>query len=770
MQTQNVDNQETDVFGTDWKKPPALADLIRDFKASQADHDVQVSKIKTWTDNMNLTGSAKYTPPAGRSGVQPRLIRKQAEWKYPTLSAPFLTTEKVFSLAPRTWDDVKAARQNEAVLNYQFDMKLNKRKLVDDISRTLYDEGTAILRVGWNRISYMAKKIVPVYAFYPNEDEEYLSQLDQAMGLFKTDMTAFRALPDEMKEAIKYFEEAGQAVVAQVVDQQEIEEEVIVENHPTVQVVNNANIYIDPTCDGDLSNAQFIVHTYETSLSELNKSGKYKNLKQIELNQAQSPDFQRKDYSANSNFQFKDDARKKLVAHEYWGFADVNGDGKTVAFVATWINNVLIQLEENPFPDKGLPFVAIPYMPVRGSVFGEPDAELLIDNQNILGALTRGMIDLMARSANSQQGMPKQFLDAPNRRRYDQGLDYEYNPTMGIPSQVIVQHTYPQIPDSAIQMIQGQLADAESLTGTRTYDQGLSNDGAGRVVAGIRAVTEASSRREMDVIRRIADGLATVGKKIVAMNGSFLSEEEVIRITDVEFIEVDAESLKGSFDVIVDVASADADDAKGAELGFLLQTLGNSVPFDMTKLMLAELARLRKMPQLAHTIENYEPQPDPMKQALDEAELQIRQAQAQEVQAKVQKAQTEAMRNQAQAEYYMSAARQMGSQADLNDLDFLEQESGAKHARELQIQQAQGEANQDLAVTKGLVQKEIEDTKGEHRSNLSGQKSGRSTKAPDLQSSARQGGFPNSPRLPNLGGKISGIDQAIGYNLLTKRD
>ncbi|MFP3693873.1 hypothetical protein, partial [Burkholderia sp. SIMBA_048] len=75
--------------------------------------------------------------------------------------------------------------------------------------------------------------------------------------------------------------------------------------------------------------------------------------------------------------------------------------------VATWIGDTLIRMEKNPFPDQKLPFIIIPYLPVKREAFGEPDAELLEDNQKILGAVTRGMIDLLGRSANGQQGFAK---------------------------------------------------------------------------------------------------------------------------------------------------------------------------------------------------------------------------------------------------------------------------------------------------------------------------------------------------------------------------
>ena len=68
----------------------------------------------------------------------------------------------------------------------------------------------------------------------------------------------------------------------------------------------------------------------------------------------------------------------------------------------------MIRLEENPYPDKKLPFVIVQFLPSNeNSIYGEPLAELLKDNQDIVGAVQRGMIDLFGNSANGQQGIVK---------------------------------------------------------------------------------------------------------------------------------------------------------------------------------------------------------------------------------------------------------------------------------------------------------------------------------------------------------------------------
>lgn len=73
---------------TNWKNPPQLKDLKQDLQDAKPIHDIQQSKVKNWLDNMHVTGKAVPNTGANRSSVQPKLIRKQAEWRYPALTDP----------------------------------------------------------------------------------------------------------------------------------------------------------------------------------------------------------------------------------------------------------------------------------------------------------------------------------------------------------------------------------------------------------------------------------------------------------------------------------------------------------------------------------------------------------------------------------------------------------------------------------------------------------------------------------------------------------
>ena len=676
---------------TDWSNEPDARKLQMDLEASKPAHDEFVRKIDRWNNLNRVEGSAKAPKVKGRSQVQPKLIRRQAEWRYSALSEPFNSSEKLFDVKPTTFEDADSARQNELVLNWQFSTKINRVSFIDNYVRANVDEGTAIVRLGWNRITVPQIETVPVWSYIQPTSTEQIQALEAAIQTKQDNPRGFdEEAPEELKEAVRFFEENGTPCVAQITGYEEITVEKVIDNRPTLEVINPKNFYYDPTCGDDLDKAGFVVVSFETCQADLKKQpNRYKNLQHVNWESATTiTDPDHAPQSTDINFNYTDTLRKRVVAYEYWGLWDINGDGILVPIVATWIGNTIIRMEENPYPDEKPPFIVAPYMPIKRQLMGEPDAELLEDNQNILGAISRGMIDLLGRSANSQQGFAKGMLDYVNRRRYENGQDYEFNPSVD-PRMGIIEHKYPEIPQSAMLMLQLQNQEAEALTGVKAFSGGLSGNAYGDVAAGIKGILDAASKREMAILRRLSAGLVLIGKKIIAMNQAFLSEEETVRVTNEQFVTVKREDLAGNFDLKVDISTPEVDSAKAQDLAFMLQTMGPNMDFNITKMILMEIARLKRMPELAHSIQSFEPQPDPLDQQLKQLELQ-------KLQSEVQKLQSDILVNQAKA-------KALGVQAEQGMLDVVEQETGTKHARDMEKQRGQATGNQDLEITKALV-------------------------------------------------------------------
>jgi hypothetical protein len=677
---------------TGWGNAPTVGNLQSDIDAARPSQREYVTKLQRWMDFLEAKGEGAAPTRKGRSQVQPRLIKKHAEWRHPSMSEPFLSSSKLFSVSPRTWEDKQSAVQAELLLNHQFQAYVDKVSFIDEMVRIGDNQGTVVAEVGWKRVTEMVPTEIPTLDFFPITPDrpDLMEQLQADMQLMGNPLE-FNKLPVERREAVAYSQANGIPVVGVVIDIKVELTEKIIKNHPTVQIIDLMNLFVDPSCNGKLADARFIAYSFETSKGELRADGRYQNIDHVAVSTNASAASGEAQHNTNTpnNFQFSDEERKRFVAYKMYALWDVENNGQLKPIVAVWANGILLQLDDSPFSDEEFPFIIIPINPLPKKWYGEPDGELLIEQQKTVGALTRGMIDLLGRSANGQQGMPKQFLDAPNRRKFDDGEDYEYNPAMGNPEQLIIMHKYPEIPQSAMALLQHELQDAEGLTGIQSWGGGVNAGSLGDVAAGIKGALAASAKREMSILRRYASGVAKIGQKFLSMSKDFLSDEEIVRVTNDEFIAITREGIDGKFDITVDVSSAEEDNLKAQELSFMLQTVGPKIDWNITKKVMAEVARLRKMPELAHDIANFEPQPDPLAQA--EAEM------------KVKKLEAEVASEEAKRMYYEAQTRLLNAKADQQSLDTVEQGTGTKHVRDMAKMEAQGEANQDLTITKGLL-------------------------------------------------------------------
>src|SRR5690606_11780274 len=104
-------------------------------------------------------------------------------------------------------------------------------------------------------------------------------------------------------------------------------------------------------------------------------------------------------------------------------------------------------------------------------------------------------------------------------------------------------HKYPEIPQSAQYMVQAQQQEAESMIGNKAFSGGISGNALGNTATGTRGALDAAARRDLDILNRLAAGLIEIARKIVSMNKLFLSDKEVVRVTNDEFVAINREDL-----------------------------------------------------------------------------------------------------------------------------------------------------------------------------------------------------------------------------------
>lgn len=610
----------------------ALQADLNDAKPLRKEWDEKIAKWKDWYNGEPYGNEKK-----GKSAVVSRDIKRQNEWQHPSLIDPFVSTPDIIKAKPVTWEDAEAARQNELVLNTQFCRQFNRYMFMTKVVKVLAQEGTAVVMTGWEYEDATEEVEYPIMSIDPY---------------------------------------TGQPVQ---VGTELVEEVVVKKNQPTAKVCRNEDVFIDPTCQDDLNNAQFVIYRYETDMSTLLAEGKYSKarLKKIETDM-RDDDFDSED---DTEFRFKDDPRKKLVVYEYWGNYDVDGDGIAEPIVCAWINKTLIRLESNPYPDQKPPFIVVPFSSVPFQIFGEPNAAMIGDNQQIKTAIYRGIIDNMALSNNGQKGIRKNTLDPVNRNRFYNGENFEFNGSR----EDFWDGSYNQLPNSVFNVIELQNNEIESLTGVKGFSGGITGASLGQTATGTRGALDATATRRLDLVRNIAENLIKpLMRKWMAYNAEFLLEEQVVRITNEEFVTIRRDDLEGRIDIDISISTSEDNAAKAQELAFMLQTIGPNEDPSIRRMLMAEIARLQKMPDLAKKLEEYQPEPDPVAMRMQELQVALLEAQVANERAKGRENEVDVYLKTAKAQTEAAKAKALSSDADLKDLSFLERESGIEHAKALE--------------------------------------------------------------------------------------
>ena len=592
----------------------------------------------------------------GKSKFVSKDIFRQIEKQHALIKEPFVNNNKIVKLYSTDPDDKLFTHQSDLLLNFQFIKNFNRYKFLTDLIKTMQIEGTAIIRTGWQFESTKVREELPLYHTAPNGSRILLG----------TDVF--------------------------------VREKVLV-NKPTAIICRNEDIFIDPSAS-QWEDVQFVIHKTETSLTELKKAGIYSNLDQIEqIADLEAPDnYDDNDFdmvrddrmdAARRSFNFKDKARKKLTMYEYWGNYDLNNDGIAEPIVCCWINDTIIRLENNPYPDKDLPFLPVVFSHKPFSIYGLSMADILGDQQKIKTGIIRGIIDDIAQSNSNQKGIRKGNLDSLNKKRFLEGKTFEYN----LSANDFYQGQYTPINHSVFNVLSMVNSDIDDLSSFSAKTSAAGSQSLGNTDASKSGRLPSGSIREYDLVKNIAEtAIKPLLKKWLFYCYDFMEPDEISKITGLPYTtSMDGSYLGSIVDFDVTISTNQVNESKARELAFLMQTLGNNLPFELTKIIMGEMAKLKNMDELANKLQGYKPKPDPLTQ-------QYKQLEIEKLKAEVAFKSAGAKENEADYQLKTAKAQEARSKADLLDLDFTHKNSGIDYQH--QLAKMGLEAKTKLAETK----------------------------------------------------------------------
>ncbi len=651
-----------------------IDNLKSDYKSAEKfklDNDDDVSK---WLDVYNSKpygNEIKY-----KSQYVSSMVKQMVGWQLPTLVEPFTSAEGIITCEPVTYEDVPTSEQAELLLNYQFTRDFDRFTFISDLMLRIMTEGTCFIKTSWEfeerTVTEMVPREIPI-PMDPAMEASFMESMSQAMQ--QAQMNG----QDPQEVQMQFMEQIPTKII-----EEEITRKKIIKNRPTAVIKDSRDIRIDPTCRGDIQRAQFIIDDFETDLSSLRKDGRYKNLDKLEesLLERDSTYIQRE--NVDDSFKFQDDARKRFIVHEYWGNYDLDGDGIAEPVVIAYVDDIIIREDLNPLDDGTKPFVRAIYTRKPGFIYGEPLAEALKDKQRIDSVLNRGIFDDMKAANNGQRGTKKGFTDSTNHSKFKRGDDFEYNTAMSD----VWEGKYTPISQSVFAVLNANQETADSIGGIKGFAHGSGGNSLGSTAAAVNATTTSSAKREMQIIRGVAEEAIIPMLEIwLAYDALFLEEEEVVRITSGDFVQVNRDDLDGNIDIKMSISTQESKAMKADRLAFLMQTMGNSMPREEANVIISDLMEINDMPHLAEKIANMPPpEPSEEEKYIQKLQIQLLEAQVQNEFAKARENEIDFELKSAKTQNELAKARNLESDSDNKDLDFLMKDEGEDHQRELETQ------------------------------------------------------------------------------------
>jgi hypothetical protein len=666
-----------------------LKDILSDIASVHGLYTDYVDQVQQY--KRAVSADYKVNSGEGKSKVTPKAIKKLHNYAYSTLSEGLLSDYDIVAASPNGHTDLVESQAQSLLLNYQLNEEMDFDAVVDKAARYFEDYGSFYLKLSWNYKERKKKNHKPTLKALPDGvPPEQMQQLAE-QGLLTED---------------------GMLIVDKEVTQ-------VVQDHPVISLKKYNQIILGPSTDGSntIDSLQFIADRYYATINALEASGKYKDLDKIVDRELKS------DYDINalpdSDFELEFDAlmdegatlehkkvdkTKPLVVTDYWTMLKLDGKKYPVPVVVTFVAGVVISREESPFGvDVGYPYSRGTYAPDLDDALydGIPDTPDLEEEQKIIGAVTRGMIDIMAKAANGQTGMAQGMLDPAEERKRQIGQDYKFNPAID-PTRGIIQEKFPELPQSALQMLQVMQGSMESSSGKKMFGQGLNSDAYGDVAKGIQSVVDATTQRTMSSVRKFNKPFVEIIKKMAELNRQFITDDKIIALSDNEFKTIRPNDLKSSINVKILVSTPELDDKAANDLGFLVQTLGDSVPAKAKNMLLSDIARLKKRPDLAKMLLDL-PEPGPTQQELELHQLNVEllKAQIANEYAKGGENQADETLKNAKAATEVAKTEVLYSTKDNQDLDFLQKRDGTQLQREKELEDAKHVNNVESEMFKG---------------------------------------------------------------------
>ncbi len=639
-------NISDDELNNEEKLQNVFNDLRHDFTQAK-DAKTEIDDLITgWNDLYYGTKRDASGEPVidkrNKSGIVMREIAKQIEWQKPNITEPFVSTKSPIELTGMK--DGNKARVLEKWANYEFTQEFDRDFFINQATDVVLREGTVWVQTSWETEEENVRTIIPNASM-----EELMNKSYEPTDIEQNSDGTYKVEYNEIIQTM---------------------------NNPDATVMRNEHVFPDPTAR-TMKELRFVAVIKLLTISDIRKISVLDS-KQIDILENKLSSEEREDtglgvsrndnassYGYDNDYEPQDTPRKHIRIVEYWGYYDLNNDGipePIVAYFPESYKNINLGVEENPFPHKGIPFDSSVYSARPFSLWGNPLAFFLGDNQKVRNGIVRGILDNMSLANNNQKFILRGTLDYVNFKRMNNGERH----IIINKADSITDGSYNQLPNSVFNTLEMFKKEDEDLSGVSGNGPSLGNSGVAK--DGQQAQLTMSQQRMASLVRNLSNLLRKIISKWIMMGEVFLTDNQIIELFE-ENEQVNMNVFAGSqkTKIKVNVGTEVNRNMKLQQYNMLMQqakTLEGELPPGSMKEMVAEMYDLFDMHDAATKLRLYQPQPSPEQQAAQQ--LQIKNAELENAKIEMEIA---VMQKDVEARYINAQARMMDANANVGYKD-----------------------------------------------------------------------------------------------------
>ncbi len=636
-----MNDQNDEALSEEEQMKNVFKDLRHDFEEAKDAKSEIDELINEWNDlyygiRRNKSGEV-VTDGKNKSSIVMKEIAKQIEWQKPNITEPFTSSRHPITLVDMK--NARRARVLEKWANYQFTEEFDREEFIDQLTDVVLREGTGWVETSWETKTENERLIIPHATM-----EELMQKEYEPTDIEQNSDGTYRV---------------------------EYNQEVMTANNPDGEVCRNEHIFPDPSARTEkelrfmcriklmtISDLRLIEGLDEEKVDTLESRISSEEREDTTLGIQRNDEAQRYGYS--NEYEPNDVVRKHIRIVQYWGYYDLNGDGIAEPIRAYWPEkyNIDLGVEENPMPDKAIPFDRTVYSARPYSLWGNAPAFFLGDNQRVKTGIVRGILDNMSLANNGQKFVQRGALDYVNFKRMNNG---ERHIVVNKPD-AIKDGSYNQIPSSAFTTLQMFTKESEDLSGVSSGGPALSNENVAK--DGQQAQLTMSQQRMAAMVRNISNLLRKMIGKWISMAEVFLTNEQIEELfIKEEEIDMNVFADSRKVKVKVRVGTEVNRNIKLQQYNMLMQqskVLEEQLPPGEMKEMVAEMYDLFDMHERATALRLYKPEPSPEQKAAQQLQLQKAQLDNQKVQMEMS-----VMQKDVEARYMNAQARMMEANANV---------------------------------------------------------------------------------------------------------